>query len=272
MKIFVSADIEGVAGVVARAHGEPGNVEYERARRLMTHEVNAAIAGAFEGGATEVLVNDSHGPQMNLIPELLDARAEVLLGRPKQGGMCAGLDSSFDGVFFTGYHAGAGQYGVLSHTINGFAFYSIRVNGIDCAEATLYGAYAGSMGVPVALLTGDDQLMAQCAAMFPGAQCVTVKHAVGQRAARSLSTVRACEAIRGAAAAAARGLSACKPAVIEAPYRLEIDLTIAAIADQTAIIPGAQRLGARTVAFDAGSMADVLGWINTISALSASLR
>ena len=122
MKIFVSADIEGVAGVVARAHGEPGNVEYERARRLMTHEVNAAIAGAFEGGATEVLVNDSHGPQMNLIPELLDARAEVLLGRPKQGGMCAGLDSSFDGVFFTGYHAGAGQYGVLSHTINGFAF------------------------------------------------------------------------------------------------------------------------------------------------------
>jgi D-amino peptidase len=124
----------------------------------------------------------------------------------------------------------------------------------------------------VALLTGDDQLMAQCAAMFPGAQCVTVKHAVGQRAARSVSTVRACEAIRAGAEAAVRGLSGCRPTVIEAPYRLEIDLTMAAIADQAAIIPGAERVAARTVAFQAGSMADVLGWINTISALSASLR
>lgn len=272
MKIFISADIEGVAGIVVPVHGQPGNLEYERARRLMTSEVNAAIAGAFDGGATEVLVNDSHGPQMNLLPELLDPRAEILLGRPKPGGMCAGLDSSFNAAFFTGYHAGAGRHGVLSHTINGFAFHAIRVNGIDCAEATLYGALAGSMGVPVALLTGDDQLMLQCADMFPGAKTVTVKHAIGQRAARSLSPEKACHAIRQGAEAAVRNLAACKPAVIEGPYRLEIDLTIAGIADQAAIIPGAERLTARTVAFEAQSMADVLGWINTISALSASLR
>ena len=174
MKIFISADIEGVAGVVIPAHGQPGNPEYERARRLMTTEVNAAIAGAFDGGATEVLVNDSHGPQMNLIPEQLDARAEVILGRPKRGGMCAGLEPGFAAVFFTGYHAGAGRNGVLSHTINGFAFAGIRVNGIDCAEATLYGAYAGSMGVPVALLSGDQELMAQCGPLFPGAEHAVV--------------------------------------------------------------------------------------------------
>ncbi len=272
MKIFISADIEGVAGVVVPSHGEPGNLEYERARRLMTLEVNAAISGAFNGGATEVLVNDSHGPQMNLLPDLLDPRAEVLLGRPKAGGMCAGLDSSFDAVFFTGYHAGAGRHGVLSHTINGFAFHAIRVNDIDCAEATLYGAYAGSMGVPVVLLTGDDQLMLQCGGMFPGVRTVTVKHAIGQRAARSLSPEKACHAIRHCAEAAVRDLGACKPAVIDGPYRLQIDLTLAAIADQAAIIPGAERLAARTVAFEAKSMGDVLGWINTISALSASLR
>lgn len=272
MKIFISADIEGVAGIVVPAHGEAGNLEYERARRLMTSEVNAAITGAFDGGATEVLVNDSHGPQMNLLPDELDPRAEVILGRPKPGGMCAGLDPSFAGVFFTGYHAGAGRHGVLSHTINGFAFYAIRVNGIDCAEATLYGAYAGSMGVPVALLTGDDQLMLQCAPMFPGAKTVTVKHAIGQRAARSLSPGKACHAIRHGAEAAVRGLAACKPTVIEAPYRLEIDLTLAAIADQAAIIPGAERLTPRSVAFQAHSMVDVLGWINTISALSAFFR
>jgi D-amino peptidase len=148
MRIFISADIEGVAGVVSPLHGQPGNGEYERARRLMTEEVSAAVAGAFDGGATEVVVNDSHGPMINLLPELLDPRAELILGRPKPMNMFASLDGGFAGVFCTGYHSGAGRHGVLSHTINGFAFAAIRLNGIDCAEATLYGAYAGSLGVP----------------------------------------------------------------------------------------------------------------------------
>lgn len=272
MKIFISADIEGVAGVVTPAHGQPGNPEYERARRLMTDEVSAAVAGAFDGGATEVVVNDSHGPQLNLLPETLDPRCDLVLGRPKPGNMCAGLDGTFDAAFFTGFHAGAGQNGVLSHTINGFAFAAIRVNGIDCAEATLYGAYAGSLGVPVALLTGDDRLMAQCGPMFPGAARAVVKTALGQRAARSMSPARACAAIRAAAAAALANLSGCAPVTIVAPYRLEIDLAAVAIADLAEIIPTAVRIGPRSVAFDATSMRDVLGWINTISAASASLR
>lgn len=150
---------------------------------------------------------------------------------------------------------------MLSHTVNGFAFAAIRVNGIDCAEATLYGAYAGALGVPVALLSGDDQLMAQCAGLFPGAQAVVVKHAVG-----------ACAAIRAGAAAALRDLQACRPAPITGPYRLEIDLNAVAMADLAAIIPAAERLGPRTVAFAATEIAHVLGWINTVSVLAASLR
>ena len=272
MKIFISADIEGVAGVVHPAQGQPGNPEYERARRLMTDEVSAAVAGAFDGGATSVLVNDSHGPQTNLLPELLDPRAELLLGRPKLAGMCAGLDGSFDAVFFTGYHSGAGRHGVLSHTVNGFAFAAIRVNGIDCAEATLFGAYAADLGVPVALLTGDDQLMAQCAARFAGAQTVVVKHAVGHRAARALSPPRACAAIREGAATALRNLAECRPTPIEGPYRLELDLNTVGIADLAAIIPASERVGPRTVAFAATRLGDVVGWINTVSILSASLR
>jgi D-amino peptidase len=272
MKIFISADIEGVAGVVHPSQGQPGNGEYERARRLMTDEVSAAIAGAFDAGATSVLVNDSHGPQTNLLPDLLDPRAELLLGRPKQAGMCAGLDASFDAVFFTGYHAGAGQPGVLSHTINGFAFAAIRLNGTDCAEATLYGAYAASHRVPVALLTGDDQLMAQCAGDFPEAQTVVVKHALGHRAARALSPQQACAAIRKGATAALRNLEACRSRPIPGPYRLELDLNTVAIADLAAIIPVADRIGPRTVAFAANEIDDVLGWINTVSVLAGSLR
>lgn len=272
MKVFISVDIEGVAGVVIPAQGEPGNPEYERARRLMTQEANAAIAGAFDGGATVVVVNDSHGPMTNIIAEDLDPRAELILGKPKFGNMCAGLEAGFDAAFFVGYHSGAGRHGVLSHTVNGYAFAGFTVNGQDCAEATLYGAYAGSLGVPVALLTGDDQLMIQCGDLFPGSRQVTVKHALGHRAARALSPERARTAIRAGAAAALHGLSACRPFVIAGPYRLELSLTTVAIADQAALIPVAERVGPRLVAFAAESMAGVVGWVNTVSALSAALR
>jgi D-amino peptidase len=272
MKIFISADIEGVAGVVNPQHGQPGNVEYERARRLMTEEVNAAIAGAFAGGAGHVLVNDSHGPMLNLLPERLDPRAELILGRPKPMNMFCGLEAGFDGVFCTGYHSGAGQHGVLSHTSNGFAFAAIRVNGIDCAEATLYGAYAGSLGVPVLLLTGDDRMRAQCAPHFPGVRCAVVKHALGQRAARALSPEAARTLIRGEAELAVRERDTARPFRIEAPCRLEIELTSVALADLAAVIPVAERLGPRSVGFPDADVATAIGWVNTISAMSAMLR
>jgi D-amino peptidase len=272
MKIFISADIEGVAGVVVPQHGAPGNPEYERARRLMTEEVSAAVAGAFDGGATEVLVNDSHGPMTNLLPELLDPRAELILGRPKPGGMFAGLEAGYAGAFCTGYHSGTGRHGVLSHTVSGFAFANIRVNGIDCAEAILYGAYGGSLGVPVLLLTGDDRLEEQCAPHFPGARFVVVKRALGQRAARALSPEAARARIRDAAEQAVRGRAACRPFIIPGPYRLELDLNSVIIADLASVIPAAQRLAPRTVAFDADTMTAVIGWVGTVSVMANTLR
>lgn len=272
MKIFISADIEGVAGVVSAQQGQPGNPEYERARRLMTQEVNAAIEGAYDGGATEVLVNDSHGPMTNLLPDELDPRADCVLGRPKPGFMAAGLDASFAAVFMTGYHSGAGRHGVLSHTVSGLAFLSLRVNGIDCAEATLYGAYAGSMGIPVALLTGDDQLEAQCGPLFPGASWAVVKRALGHRAARALSPQTARQRIRAAAAEAVRGLSGCAPYIIPGPHRLEAELASVAMADLCATIPVATRIAPRGVAFDAASMGEVIDWVAVMAHLCAALR
>ena len=190
MKIYICADIEGIAGVVAPQHGQPGNPEYERARHLMTEEVNAAIDGAFAGGASEILVNDGHGPMLNLLPEALDPRAGLLLGKPKPQNMFAGLTVEYAGVMCVGFHAGASRPGVLAHTVNGFAFREIRLNGQPCSEATLYGAYAGSLDVPVILLSGDDVTARECGALFPGAQSVVVKRALGHRAAQSLSPPR----------------------------------------------------------------------------------
>jgi D-amino peptidase len=274
MKIYISADIEGVAGVVSPQQGQPGNTEYERARRLMTEEVSAAIDGAFAGGATEVLVNDSHGPMTNIIPELLDPRAELIIGKPKPANMCAGLDATFGGVFFLGYHTGARRPGVLAHTVNGFAFGAIRVNGELCSEATLNGAYAGSLGVPVLLLSGDDQTAEECGVHFPRAERVVTKHALSARAARGIAPSLARQRLRAAAEAAMRAGSASPipPFTIQGPFRLEVTLTTPVLADLMAIIPVAQRLDPVTVAFDARCMGDVLAWINTISALSAFLR
>lgn len=272
MKIFISADIEGVAGVVTPAQGTPGNPEYERARRLMTAEVNAAIEGAFDGGATAVLVNDSHGPMVNLLPEELDPRAELIIGRPKPMSMAAGLDGSFAAAFLTGYHSGAGRHGVLSHTVSGFAFQALRANGIDCAEATLYGAYAGGLGVPVALLSGDDQLAAQCGTLFPGAEMVVVKHALGHRAARALSPQNARNAIREAAKRAVSGPKAGPVFTIPGPVRLEADLASVVMADLCATIPVAVRVSPRTVAFDCADIAAAIAWIAVMAQLCGTLR
>lgn len=272
MKIYISVDIEGVAGVVTPQEGEPGNPEYERARRLMTGEANAAVAGAFDGGASEVLVNDSHGPMVNLLPEMLDPRAELIRGNIKPFSMFAGLDGSFDGAMCVGYHAPAAEHGVLAHTTNGFAFASVRLNGELASEAMFYGAYAGSMGVPVILLSGDDVTERTCGSLFPGAGFVRVKTALGQRAARSLAPSAACARLREAAAEAVRQCGAVAPYRVGEPCRVAFEMASPALADLCGFVPGAQRVDARTVAFDAATIADAIGWMGVCSSLSARLR
>ena len=272
MKIFISADMDGCAGVAVPRQCDMDNVDYELARRLMTDETNAAISGAFDAGATEVLVNDSHSMQINLLPDRMDKRAELILGRPKRGGMFAGLEADYAGVMCIGYHAGASQNGVLAHTVDGAVYAAIRVNGIDCAEATVYGGYAGSLGVPLILLAGDDQLKKQCEPQFPGARFVVVKHALGNRASRSVAPELACERIRAAAADAVRNRASIKPFVIEGPYRVEMDLMSVVLADVVMIVPVAERVGPRTVALPAETMAGVIGWVGAVNAMSATLK
>ncbi|MGO4572376.1 M55 family metallopeptidase [Microvirga sp. 2TAF3] len=272
MKIYISADIEGVAGVVSPQQGTMGNGEYERARRLMTQEVNAAIDGAFAGGASEVLVNDSHGDMRNLFPDELDPRAELILGKPKPLNMFEGLTREHAGAICLGYHARARSSGILAHTTNGFAFGRIRLNRQELGEAGLYGAYAGSLGVPVILLSGDDQLKAETQALFPDARYAVVKHAVGHRAARNSAPEKARALIRTQAEDAVRNAKSVQPFRIQGPYRLEIELNTPALCDLASVIPVATRLNAVTVAFEPESVEHAIRWVNTLSALSAALR
>ena len=272
MKILVSVDIEGVAGIVDPEQTRPGNAEYERARRLMTGEANAAVRGALEAGATAVLVNDSHGNFRNLIAEDLDPRAELLQGKPRELAMMAGVDQDCAAVFLVGWHSKARAPGTLAHTINGFAFARIVVNGAETGEAGIYGAVAAEYNAPVALYTGDDAFVAETAPLFPGAIGVAVKRTLGHRAASSLSPQAATAAIAAGAKDAAGRCRDLRLRPVQTPATLRVEATGIALAELFATLPIVRRVDALTVEFTSPTMRHAIRVLSSLSAMSFMLR
>lgn len=272
MKILISTDIEGVAGVVHHQQVRPGNPEYERARLLMAHEANAAIAGAFDGGATEVLVNDSHGDFRNMPAELLDARAQYVLGKPRYLGMMAGVDQGVDAVCLVGYHSRAGGRGILAHTTNSFAFARVLFNGEEVSEAVMYGALAGEYGVPVVMASGDDAFVAEHRELFPRCVFVQTKRATGQTSGISLSPPAAREAIRAGVAAALRQAERPAPLVLRTPLAVRIQTQTPALADLFCQWPALDRLGGVEVGLQAPTVEAAVRMVNCLSAMSSMLR
>lgn len=269
MKAYISIDMEGVAGVATIDQVARGGHGYPRAQELMTGEANAAIAGAFDGGATEVVVNDSHGTMDNLIHELLDPRGRVVFGSPKAQCMAEGLTADCDVALFVGYHAPAGAPGVLAHTFSSH-FTEVRVNGRAVSEAEVNALYASAMGVPVGLVSGDDVICEIAARQFPGAELVEVKVAHGFSATDSLAPSVAREAIRAAAARAVASASSLDVPAVEDPYVVEVDMPTPVAAELACGIPGARRTGDRTVGCTVSSAAEVLGLITVFYELAAS--
>jgi D-amino peptidase len=273
VKVLVSVDIEGVAGVTHSEQTRSGNGEYERARAWMTAEANAAIRGAFDGGATHVLVNDSHGSFRNLLLDQLDERAEMVTGKPRYLGMMAGVEQECDTVFMVGYHARSQEAGVLAHTINSFAFRRVVVNGAELGEAGLYGALAGEYGASVALLTGDDIFLSETMHLFPGAMSVQTKRAHGNASCTSLSPGHACTLIHEAAAAAIAKVPELKPLVLSsAPFTCELTTQSPGQADLFCQWPTVTRVSGSSLRFEADTMYEVLRILNSFSAMSFMLR
>lgn len=272
MKILISTDIEGVAGVFHPEQTRPGNPEYERARLLMTHEANAAIAGAFDAGADEVLVNDSHGGFRNMPAELLDARARAVLGKPRYLGMMAGVEDGVDAVCMIGYHSRAQGRGVLAHTINSFAFTRIFFNGVEMGEAGIYGALAGEYGVPVAMASGDDAFIEEHRPLFPHATFVQTKRATGQTSGIGLSPTQSCIAIHAGVVAGMAQLAAVRPYVLPGPVAVRIQTQTPALADLFCQWPALERLQGNEVGFEAPTVEAAVRMVNSLSAMSAMLR
>jgi D-amino peptidase len=167
--VFISVDMEGMAGIVHLHQVMRGMPEYERSCRLMTAETNAAIAGARRAGATRIVVNDSHGDMRNFLLDELDDGVEVISGGDKPFSMGAGLDPTFEVAFFVGYHASVGsELAVMDHTYGGRTIYAMRINGRPQSETTLNAALAGSYGVRTALITGDRTTVEEATAALPG--------------------------------------------------------------------------------------------------------
>src|SRR5438093_2346584 len=250
--VFVSVDMEGIAGIAHLQQVWRGSDDFPAARDLMTGEANAAVSGAFDGGATGVVVNDSHGDMYNLLPEKLDPRAELILGSPKTLSMMQGFGPDFGVALFVGYHAAAGtQAAVLDHTYSGRLIWEVRLNGEPAAEAELNAAFAGTYGVPVGLITGDDKACAQAAKRLAGIRTVVVKEGYGRNVARSLHPSAARQAIRKGAEDAVASRADLAPYRPEPPFLLEADVANTSCADLCALAPGTDRVGPRTVRFEA---------------------
>lgn len=273
MRVLVSVDMEGIAGIVDPDDVRPGGPEYERNRHLMTAEANAAVRGvlAFAPDAT-VLVSDAHAQFRNLLPEVLDRRARLVRGKPKPHGMLAGVETGVDACVFVGYHGRAGTpCSVLAHTVSGAVIGEVRCNGQPVGELGLNAALAAHHGAVPVLVAGDDTVAAEAAALVPGMHAVEVKRALGAHAADSLHPDEACDRIEHACALALRHRASVRPPRFDGEVRLEVDVLTPAMTELAMLVPGMERLGGTTLRYCAQDFPTAHRLVSLIAVLGRAL-
>jgi D-amino peptidase len=264
--------MEGISGIVEwnETSSREGGAAYERARRLMTADANAAATGAFAGGATSVVINDSHGGSRNILVEDLDERVSLISGSPKFLSMMEGVPGS-DVAMLVGYHSRAHSRGVMNHTYTG-SLEEYRVNGQVFGEFGMNAALAGHFGVPVVLVTGDQEIAAEASELIPTVRTVIVKDAVSQLAAKLAHPKRARAAIYEAAAAVVREAAQERPQplVVPGPVRLEMRFARSVQADAASVLPGAERTGGNSVAWVGDNYLEAYRAFRSMVALAAT--
>lgn len=244
MKIFISTDFEGTAGVVDWEQVTRGTSQFDYFVELLTGEVNAAIEGAMAAGATEFLVNDSHSRMANLRPDALAGHARYLSGRMKPMYMMQGLDETFDAVFFVSYHGSMGsRASTLSHTYFPSAFAEVTLNGVVAGESGINALVAQAYGVPIVLITGDEVTARELRPFAPGARAAVVKTSVSRFAADSLHPYDARRLIAAQATAAIEDLTSALPVAIDLPVTMAVTFRTSDYADLAERVRGVTRTG-----------------------------
>lgn len=250
MKVYLSFDFEGVAGIVDWEQCREGGAGYELGCRLMLGEVNAAIEGAVAGGADEVVLNDSHSTMRNLDPDALAHGVSYVSGRHKQLYMMQELDDSYDVIFFIGYHGSiSGPTSTLSHTYNPEVFSAARVNGVEVGESGINALVADHFRVPIGLVTGDSVTQEQTAPFAETAVQVVTKRSDSRFSAKNLHPAESRRLIQAGAEESVRRAAAGELALpgIKQPFQLDLDVQTADMAEVGSWVKGAERHGTRTI-------------------------
>lgn len=274
MKVFISVDLEGVAGIAEDIEVDvlAGGQLYDEARRLMTAECNAAIEAAFSSGADEVVVNDSHWLMLNLLQRELDPRAEVVRGNKKPHDMLEGLDSETSAALFVGYHAGAGHDdGVLNHTMED-TVQQVLINGAPAGETRLNAALAGTFGVPVVFVSGDDVLCAEARDLLGDVETAQVKRAVHKYTARSVHPIKAQGLIADGVRRALGRLADFAPYRVEPPVTMRLDLISTSMAALCSWVPGVRRVGSRAVEYRSDDYFEVYRMLEVLLLLAGTIE
>lgn len=250
IRIYISADMEGVVGAVTGEQLGPDGFEYQRFREFMTAEVNACIEAAREAGATEFLVADAHGNGQNLLIEKLPKDVMVVRSWPRPGGMMAGIDESFDGAILLGYHAStANERGVRAHTFSSANVTAFRLNGTSMSEAGMSAAIAGHYGVPVIMVSGDQVAVAETQVIVGDVEAAVVKYALGFHSARTMTPAAAYDLIRERTRAAIARIDEFEPFVLDTPVEMELSLKHYRPVELLEYLPRVERVASHTIRF-----------------------
>ena len=273
MKIYISADMEGVVGVVTAEQLGPQGFEYQRFREFMTQEVNAAIEAAFEAGATEIVVSDSHGNGQNLLIEKLPQNITLVRAFPRPLMMMQGIDETFAGVIFLGYHSGTtNTQGVRAHTMSSARLADMRLKNISLSEGGINAAIAGHFNVPVLMVSGDDAAVKELTALLGDVEGAVVKWSSGFHSARTLMPEAAYGLIREKVKKAIGRMKDFKPYKLAPPIQLDVRFKSYRPSEVLSYLSIVERTDAHSIRFVGKDMIEVSKFIEFILTYEPALE
>jgi D-amino peptidase len=273
LKLYISADMEGVVGVVTAEQLSPQGFEYARFREFMTAEVNAAVQAAFNAGATEIVVSDSHGNGQNLLIEKMHRNVTIVRSWPRPLMMMQGIDETFDGAIFIGYHASTNNVaGVRAHTISSARLADVQLNGVSMPEAGINAAIAGHFNVPVIMISGDDAVVKEVSGLLGDVEGAVVKWAYGFHSARTMTPDMAYDEIAAKVTKAVRRIKDFKPYKIKEPVRLDVRFKNYRPAEMLSYLSIVERTDSHSIRFLGRDITEVSKFLEFITTYEPSME
>jgi D-amino peptidase len=273
LKVYISVDMEGVAGVVTGDQLGPGSFEYPKFREFMTRETLSAVQAAKQAGATEILVADSHGNMENLLIDMFPPDVRLIRGSPRRLTMMAGIDRTFDAVIFIGYHASTNNlHGVRAHTFSSARLTRVALNGTVVTEGAYNAAIAGHFGVPVVMISGDDAAVAEVRSLVGNIEGFETKKSLGFHSANSLTPEASIAGIAQKVKAALARRGDFKPYVVAAPITLDVSFKHYMPAEVLAYLKIVQRVDSHSIRYVGQDMVEVSDFMDFVESYNLALE